>query len=274
MTEPVASIVIPLLNQDDEWLKQSVLSALAQTVCCEVIVVTSRRTKLSNLAVLDTLRKQDERLLIMEERPRGGFAVGINTGIWRASTARIGLLLSDDWLDTSAVKECLKFSSDIVSTGAIAYNADCTKKIYDARLSMARFMQLPTLEAKASYLEHFFLFNRGKLLEVGGVDESVGLTGADDYDLIWTMLEHGASVSIVGKSLYNYRDHEGERLTLRSKDDQVRDLEKILDKHRVPDCEKRELIKKHSNWYGEPIYRVLARIEEDAGLNYRERFQR
>lgn len=96
------------------------------------------------------------------------------------------------------------------------------------------------------------------------MDESIGVTGPDDYDLIWTMLEHGASVSIVEKSLYNYRDHEGERLTLRSREDQVRDLEKILDKHGVPDCEKKELIKKHSKWYGEPIYRVLARIE-----NYR-----
>ena len=130
---------------------------------------------------------------------------------------------------------------------------------------MARFMQLPTLEAKASYLEHFFLFNRSKLLEVGGVDESVGLTRADDYDLIWTMLEHGASVSIVGKSLYKYRDHEGERLTLRSKDDQVRDLKKILDKHGVPDCEKNRLIEAHSKWYGEPIYRVLARLQQQQG---------
>jgi hypothetical protein len=39
-------------------------------------------------------------------------------------------------------------------------------------------------------------------------------------------------------------------------------LEKILDKHGVPDCEKKRLIEAHSKWYGEPIYRVLARLQE------------
>jgi hypothetical protein len=113
------------------------------------------------------------------------------------------------------------------------------------------------LEEKASYLDHFFLFRKKKVLDVGGVDELIGLTGADDYDLIWTLLEHGATVSIVGKSLYNYRDHGEERLSLRKREDQVRDLEKILDKHGVSAHDRNAIVERHSLWYGEPIQAVL-----------------
>ncbi len=257
-----ATIVIPLLRQRVDWLRQCVTSALDQTVRCEVLVVVSPLTPNANIRILHELEQGRDNLVIVGEGPGRGFAAAINTGIREALTERVGLLLSDDWLEPAAVEACLKFPTDIVSTGAIVYSADCTRKIYDPRLTMTEYIQKPSLEARASYLEHFFLFNRSKLLEVGGVDESIGLTGPDDYDLVWTLLEHGATVSIVGKSLYNYRDHDGERLSLRSREDQVRDLEKILDKHGVPDCAKYRLIEAHSKWYGEPIYRVLTRLQE------------
>jgi len=33
--------------------------------------------------------------------------------------------------------------------------------------------------------------------------------------MIWVLLEHGATVAIVEQQLYNYRDHHGDRLSLR-----------------------------------------------------------
>ena len=66
------------------------------------------------------------------------------------------------------------------------------------------------------------LSEKRALLNVGGVDEHVGLTGCDDYDLIWTMLERGATVHVLERPLYNYRDHGEERLTLRSREAQIR----------------------------------------------------
>lgn len=252
-----ATIVIPLLVQQDGWLRVCVLSALRQTVPCEVIVVISPSTSGSNLSVLAELKQQHSNLIVLMQRPNQGFAGAINTGLRRASTERVGLLLSDDWLDRSAVEESLNFDTDIVSTGSIIYESDGTRKVYDCPLTLVQYTEKPSLEEKASYLDHFFLFCKNKVLDVGGVDESIGLTGADDYDLIWTLLEHGATVSIVGKSLYNYRDHAEERLSLRKREDQVRDLEKILDKHGVNAHDRKAIVEKHSIWYGEPIQVVL-----------------
>lgn len=261
MNKIKASIVVPLLFQRDEWLRQCIMSALLQTVLCEVIVVVSPRTTPSNLRLLDELKQRYRNLEVLAEPPNRGFAGALNLGIKRAWAERVGFLLSDDWLAETAVEECLQFSTDIVSTGITVYAADGKTKIIERLLIMSEYNAIPTLEGKATYLKHFFMFRKEKLLEVGGVDESIGLTGPDDYDLIWTLLEHGAIVSVVEKSLYNYRDHLEERLTLRNKADQARDLEKILDKHGVDDHEKKVVMEKHSIWYGEPYHVVSKRLK-------------
>jgi GT2 family glycosyltransferase len=87
-----ASIVIPLLDQVDEWLNRCVRSALQQTVRCEVIVVLSPRTRTSNLRLLDDLKLEFDNLRIV---PRDvlGFPGALNAGFKVASASRIGLLL-------------------------------------------------------------------------------------------------------------------------------------------------------------------------------------
>src|SRR5262249_25965847 len=153
--------------------------------------------------------------VMAEARP--GFGAAINTGIRAARSQRVGFLLSDDWLEPSAVAECLPLDADIVSTGLTGYAADGRTALpgLSRTPTDARLAQRSPLEQRAAYLEPFFLFKRDGLLAAGGVDERIGLTGADDYDLIWTLLERGASVGVLPRRLYNYRDHFESRLTLR-----------------------------------------------------------
>ena len=261
-----ASIVIPVLNQIDDWLRTCVHSALAQSVPCEVIVVVSARTGPSNRRILESIGGREQALRVLQ-RKREIFANGLNTGIAAATSERVGFLLSDDWLEPTAVEECLPFSTDIVSSGLTNYAADGTTLLgIEKRRNQSAFESRATVEEKASYLSHFFMFKRGVLRDVGGVDESIGLTGADDYDLIWTLLERGATVTVIDRILYHRRDHDRERLTLRSRDDQVKDLEKILDKHRVFGSERQQLIERHAGWYGAPVHVVVARKAREAEI--------
>lgn len=254
-----ATIVVPLLRQVDAWLEQSVLSALQQSAPTEVIVVRSLATPASNLAVLDRLRLRHVNLVVTCEQKHLSFPNAINTGIRQASAGRVGLLLSDDWLDPRSVEACLPVSSDVVSTGHAVYfpNGRVNERAcQDA--SMRRFRALPSLMQKANYLEHFFLFRKEALLRVGGLDESIGnYPGIDDFDLIWTMLEQGASVGIVERRLYHYRDHTAERLTLADPQARARNLVKILRKHRVPDEEIPAIVEEHAKWFGRPIFEVM-----------------
>lgn len=258
-----ATIVVPLLDQVDSWLEQCVRSALAQTVPCEVIVVFSRRARESNTRLLASLASAHPGLRVETEPPQGGFAAAINHGIRLASADRVGLLLSDDWLDPRAVDGCLPHHVDIVSTGHTVYLADGrTLALEPGRPpSLKEYQKRTTLEERARYLKHFFLFRKSALLEAGGLDESLGdYPGIDDFDLIWTMLERGATVAIVPTSLYNYRDHEGERLTLRDQDQARRTLERILEKHGLRGNEKARILAIHLPWYGRTVHAAQAAI--------------
>ena len=251
-----ASIVIPLRTQRDEWLEQCVRSALAQSEACEVLVVTATDTPQSNKTLLRRLAGENDRLRYFP-RPHRGMAEAINAGWKQARTPRVGLLLSDDWLVPNAIEQCVALDADIVATGHIGYQADGTMVIWRRALSRDAFAALPTLERKASYLTHFFLFNRGLVLAMGGVDPEIGHVGPDDYDLPWTLLERGASVAFTSQPLYCYRDHEGVRLTLRPRQDQIADLRKILDKHRVPPQEQEVLIARKAPWLGVTCHSVI-----------------
>jgi len=251
------SIIIPLLNQRDEWLEQCILSAVKQTVRLEVVVITTKNfTKESNIATIRKIRANFNNLKVLESEI--GFAKTINKGIRESFSERIGLLLSDDWLELDAVEECLKYDADIVCTSAMEYADDGTTKfLYLSPIKTHKaFSEKTTLQEKASYLEHFFLFKREKLLEVGLLDENIGDCAVDDFDLIWTLLEHNAQVHLVEKYLYNLRDHDGERLTMRSKDEMTSTVGRILEKHGITGKEKKDLIAKKSVWFGKPEHIV------------------
>jgi len=235
----------------------------------ETIVVTSPRTHRVTARRLAELERRNRSLRVRQEEGVG-FAAALNTGIRAAAAARVGFLLSDDWLDPRAVEACLASDADIVSTGLRGYAADGVSILEDiGRVpTLAEFHRQPTRERQASYLQHFFLLRRRAVLDAGGVDEAVGLTGPDDFDLVWTMLDRGASVSTIGEQLYNYRDHAGERLSLRSAEAQVRDLCRILDKHGIEGAERDEIIAWHASAYGRPFHVAVAERRDRAALGF------
>ncbi len=252
--QPRASIIMPLLSQQDEWLAEALQSALNQTVPCALLVVTSPDTPASNRALLAGFAADHPHLKIFERPKDAGFAGAINAGFEQAATDRLGLLLSDDWLSLDAMEQLLGVEADIVVSGRIGYAADGQQVLWQSIPQQARFDALPTLQQKASYLGHFLLFQRSQVLAVGGVDPLIGHTGADDFDLPWTLLEQGADVAIISQGLYHYRDHDKLRLTLRSQQDQMNDLRKVLAKHGMVGDACERLVAEKAKWYGVPCH--------------------
>ena len=254
-----ASIIIPLLRQRDEWLRQAVLSALEQTTVCEVLVITSPDTPQPNRATLAGICAQHPQLRVVERESGMRFAAAMNLGIRLASAERVGFLLSDDWLDQRAVETCLRFGTDIVSTALTVYKEDgrTVLRHITPEYTRAEFDRRVSLADKAHYLSYFFLYQRQALLSVAGLDEGLGDSpGIDDFDLPWSLLERGASVTIVEQSLYNCRDHEGERLTTRVAGDMEATFLRILDKHNVQGELRARLLRENVPCFGRSLQAV------------------
>jgi glycosyltransferase involved in cell wall biosynthesis len=260
---PRASIVIPLLNQVDAWLDRAIHSALDQTAECDVLVVTSPQTGESNRRMVRRIQSDRPKLRVVEHEPNVRFAGAINMGIRLAGSDRIGFLLSDDWLEPEAVEACLLHETDIVSTSQTNYAADgrtVLEEISGVRTSAA-YGLLAGAQERAAFLGHFFLFQRKALEGVGGLDETLGDSpGVDDFDLIWCLLERNASVTVVPQSLYNYRDHDGDRLTTRSMEQMRCTFERILDKHGVFGAERERMMRHHSRWFGKAMWSVYQEL--------------
>jgi len=260
-----ATIVIPLRQQVDDYLEQAVRSALGQTVPAEVFVVTAPDTPESNLALLARLEAQVGDQLRIERRPRAGFAAALNYAFGEAATDRVGLLFSDDWLDPDALELCLAVDAEIVSGSKRIWSDDGTNPlhlVWEGVVNETDLNKHDTLEARARYVTHFLLMDRQSVLDAGGVDETLGdRSGVDDYDMLWTMLERGASVGFTDRAVYNVRDHYGVRLTLRPPEEHLASLVKILTKHGLDDATQAEIIPMHMRWFNRRLTDVLA---EDA----------
>ena len=257
MVRPQASIIVPLRRQRSDWLRQCVTSGLNQTANVEVIVVCAEDTPRENRALLEQLSAAFEHLRVFT-RPAGcGFAGAINAGVAAARADRVGMLLSDDWLHEHTLATCLGVEADLVSTGMEGFSADGTESLWCKDQSNAVYNTLTGIEEQADYLGHFLLIRKALFEAVGGVDPEVGLTGADDYDLPWTLLEAGATVSIVEERLYCARDHGEERLTLRDPAQQLRDLRRVLTKHGVSPERIEVLVDNKRRWYGAPTHVAL-----------------
>jgi glycosyltransferase involved in cell wall biosynthesis len=251
---PAATIIVPLLQQKPEYLEQCLASVVSQTVPCQVLIVVSVKTPVGNIDIVDRFCRDHPNVeKLMRTRPT--FAAAINTGIAAAAAERVALLLSDDWLTPRAVEACLGHEADIVSAGMGIYDAGGNERFAFSRLrTMTHYEKLESMHDRASYLGHFYLLRREAVLDVGGVDENIGNVGPDDLDLMWSMLELGATVSIVEEEVYGCRDHDGVRLTLRPKQEQITDLNKIFDKHGVVGNERERLSEAHARWYGRTLW--------------------
>ncbi len=259
------TIVVPLLEQNDAWLRQSLLSAVRQSRRAEVLVVTSPRTPRSNRITVEHVAAEAPHLRVIEQ-VRNGFPAALNQGIEAAAGLRIGLLLTDDWLDSRAVALCIGREEDIVCTQKMTWAEDGVTPVHRPWkfLTNSTYGQMPTLERKAHYLGHFFLIQKRVIEQIGGLDETLGDTpGIDDFDMIWTLLEQGATTRIVEEKLYNYRDHGGTRLTLRPREEMIATMRRIIAKHGISGSEAEEILQRHSWSFGKTAQTGIDQMRQE-----------
>jgi glycosyltransferase involved in cell wall biosynthesis len=282
MSECPITILMPVKNCHEEFLRRALASATSQhdpDWRLLVVVEVGERSSLPNaLASAD----EDRRINIITNEGRN-LAGALNTGMRRAETDFVALLLADDMWSPDAVGTLKRYISRYRDADFF-HSSRMIIDEHDAPISRVYYSKKTVRLSDFKWstpVKHLLCWRRAKALSFGGMDESV-LIGPDDFDFPWTMAEQGASFMAIKECLYLYRDHrESYRLTTHLPlSIHERDLRSTMKKHGLSAAliAARVAFAKRS-YLQQAIYRtafdkwIKERLGYDARRGWRERYR-
>jgi GT2 family glycosyltransferase len=230
----MVTALMPVKEYHEGYLHEAVRSMLQQTCPDWRLLVIVERRKRAELERLLAGELTDPRVEMVtnEGRQLGGY---LNTGMRRAETDFVAILLGDDLWAPTAVEVLTNSIASFPGTDFF----HSARRIIDEEgrpVSSIRPSR-PTVSTddflRSSPVKHLLCWSRQKALEIGGMDESLDSVGVDDFDFPWSMAEQGATFTAIPDCLYLHRDHrESFRLTTHLPLSQhKREIARIMRKH-------------------------------------------
>ena len=203
---PLISILVPLYNTPERYLREMISSCLAQSY-------QNFELCLADASDTDAVEKvvaayRDKRICYKKLAENAGISGNTNAAIALSSGAYLGLLDHDDLLRPDALYEMVKAINE---TGAdFLYSDEIVLSDDLSRLKGFHFKPdfSPDSLRGCNYITHFSLFSRA-LGEEAGLYEDSRYDGAQDHDLILRLTEKARLVHHVPKVLYTWRAHSG-----------------------------------------------------------------
>ena len=206
--EPLISILVPVYNTPEEFLKQMIQSVRKQTYSnWELCVANANPANETVTEILRISSTKDERIKVKDVPENEGIAQNTNAALDIATGDYIGLLDHDDLLTPDALYEVVKAinendrpqvlysDEDNVSADLSEHFQPHMKPDYNKDLLRSN-----------NYITHFFVADRTLVEEVGGEDSEYN--GAQDYDLILKCTERAKGIAHIPRILYHWRVHK------------------------------------------------------------------
>lgn len=246
------TILMPVKDQKKEFLQAALLSVINQSSPdWQLLAIVAHDTPQNTREVITSFK--DERIqLIVEET--NNFAAALNTGMRRAGTEFVCILLSDDQLATDTVKIVQRYRKEYPTIDFFhgsRRKIDSKGNFRSSVISDSDNFQISHFKKRGSPVKHLLCWRRKKALEIGGMDESLSDHGCDDYDFPWAMAEAGCKFKVIKECTYYYRmHHDAPRLTTYIPlQKQVAILKAMFRKHGVSEEETDDYIEKSLNDY-------------------------
>ncbi|MEO1992348.1 MAG: glycosyltransferase [Pirellulales bacterium] len=245
---------MPCKNPKVTFFREAVDSVLSQSSPnWNLIVIDDHSSDPFTLEMLCALNANSDPRVSVVSNVSMLITGALNTGMEHASTPFVCSLHCDDLLDRQAV-ECLnhyilQYPEHDYFHSSRVYIDENGIHISDVHSANDTFDLSDFVHGGPIKSLHCWRINSA--LALGGMDESLGLHGADDYDFSWCMAESGCSFKAIPECLYYIRDHRMHyRLTTHVPlDVQIDALKKIWKKHGVTEMEIAKQIKKRSAGY-------------------------
>ena len=206
---PIVSIVIPSYNHGN-FLKLALDSIFSQSFTdWEVIIVDNHSTDNTD-EVLESYN--DPRVRVFKIKNDGIIAVSRNLGIQKSRSELIAFLDSDDYWDHKKLAKVVeifqKHQPDILYHDMFVFEGNVTNKNKVVKSRAFKNDALRDLLVKGNPIFNSSVVVRKKVLsEVGLIDSSPYLVGAEDYNTWLKIAEKGYQFFYLNECLGYYREH-------------------------------------------------------------------
>lgn len=206
--EPVISIVVPVYNTPEVFLRQMIESVRGQSYGKWELCIANASPKNSEVkAVLDGYARKDPRIHVKDLEENRGIAENTNEAFALAGGEFVGLLDHDDLLSPDTLYEITDLLNkdrqyDVVYTDEDKVTTDLQEHFQP---HLKPDFNLDLLRAN-NYICHFFVARRSLVEQTGGFRKE--FDGAQDYDFIFRCVEAAEKVGHVPRILYHWRTHK------------------------------------------------------------------
>lgn len=204
------SIVVPLYNTPENFLRDMIESVIGQTYGgWELCLVDASDAFHQNQieAIVKEYQKSDERIKYRKLASNDGISNNTNSALIMAQGQFIGLMDHDDILHPSALywvmQEIIKYGADFVYTDELSFVKD-TEHVQSVHLK-------PDFKQESfrnnNYICHFTVFEKDLLERTGRFRKKYD--GSQDYDLFLRLTSEAGVIRHIPKVLYYWRLHSG-----------------------------------------------------------------
>lgn len=205
---PLISIVVPVYNIDEIWLRKTIESVLEQIYDrWELCLVNDGSTRPHVRPLLEEYAERDTRIHVRHLEQNQGIAGASSRALGMATGEFVGLLDHDDELAPEALFEVV---NRLNADPQLDYLYSDEDKLDHAGRRVEPFFKpdwSPDLHLSLNYVTHFSVFRRKLLEEVGGFRR--GFDGSQDYDLMLRVSEKTKKIAHIPKVLYHWRKIPG-----------------------------------------------------------------
>lgn len=206
--QPLISIVMPVYNVEELWLRAAIESVSKQVYGrWELCIVDDASTKPHIKTVLQEYMNRDGRVRAVFLEENLGISGASNAALDLATGEFVGLLDNDDELAPFALFEVVKLLNQVPDLDFV-YSDEDKLEVNGARTEPFFKPDFsPDLLTSMNYICHFSVFRRDLLRQIGGFRK--GFEGSQDYDLVLRATEHARNIAHIPKVLYHWRKIPG-----------------------------------------------------------------
>lgn len=204
---PKISLVVPVYNVEEKWLRACVASLTNQVYDnWELCLADDASPKPHIKPLLNELADSDPRIKVFFREQNGHISEATNSAIEMATGDYVGFMDNDDVLADTALLEMVK-----------AINEDRDREFFytdEDKLSMSAKRFDPffkpnwneTLLLGHNYITHFVVVKRNLLDQIGGLRSE--FNGSQDYDFVLRATEAAKKIHHIPRMLYHWRTIE------------------------------------------------------------------